>query len=419
MRWIVALVILIVFAGLTDITHKGLASQLINESVGAPPIVSDPALASPIISDPTLVSPIQSQRLQIPADPKQSNDTTRKTAFLRPSVWGMEYLRNMAAKWAMGESIVVSLIGDSWTNGAYRIYTPLREAIGKTQKVSSPGYTSADTQLAPPAGITRKRSGLWIDTRVKYGKGPDAAQAMSYGAGATLFLKTKKTGNHKYRVHYLQKPNGGKFTIESDSSKHYVDTDGPYKYATIEVAGLNTVKLVTSSANVIVFGIDVRAVQKASFVINKLGNGGAGVARFNRIPESLFIKSHQELQTDLAIIILGINDKAYGIPPEIFKIQIEDIARRVLKARPLSDILLIGPGPSKNGSKYSTASYNDELFQLALQNHWGFIDLHRFLGSLSAVTERGLYSDQYHPNKEGGKIIGKIIYNYAFRPLLE
>jgi len=419
MRWAIALVILIVFTGLTGFTHKGLASQLTNDPEVVLPKTSNPTLASPIISDPMLASPIQFQMPHTLTDPKQNDDTTKKTTFLRPSVWGMEYLRNMAAKWALGESIVISLIGDSWTDGVHSIYNPLREAIGKTQKVSSPGYTSANTQLFPPAGIIRKRAGLWINTRIKYGKGPDAAQAMSYGAGAILFLATKNMGEHKYRVHYLQKPNGGVFAIESGSPKRIVNTDGPYEYSVIEVTGLNTVKLVTSSANVIIFGIDVLADQKASFVINKLGNGGAGAARFNRIPESMFSKSHQELQTDLAIIILGINDKAYGIPPEMFKNQVENIARRVLKARPRSDILLIGAGPSKNGSRYSTASYNNELFQLALQNRWGFIDLHRFLGSLSEVTERGLYHDQYHPNIEGGKIIGKIIYNYAFRPLLE
>jgi lysophospholipase L1-like esterase len=329
--------------------------------------------------------------------------------------WNLRSYRAQRAKISGGAGeLIVAVIGDSWVNTAFRIYGPLRDYLDSQMGVSAPGYVSANIDIDTAAGATRIRSGAWTDVRVEPGVfGPDTTHATTTDPAATLSYSAAAVS--RYVIHYVTTPDGGTFSYALGAGTPVdVDTDAAAGHQTIEVTGaadeqLNLAILSAGGSGVTITGVDIRNDTPGQAVVHKLGNGGATALRFESVPAGNLTAAYSALAPHLAIILLGTNDNSQNVTLEAFKTRIKNVADRIIAGSPRCDILLVGPGPNDLVRTFEIDDYNDQLFALARENGWAFIDLKRFFGEFVDADARGLYGDGVHPNADGGRVIRSAI----------
>ena len=349
----------------------------------------------------------------------------------RPAVANTERLTNLAARVAKGEALSIGLFGDSWTQTAFRIHTPLSEYINTAIGVSAQGYTSLNSSLPPVAGVTRSRTGTWIDVRyptehVAYpggGYGPEGAHAITLDPTATVSFTRTDGAVSRYRIHYVRQTNGGSFRYSTGGAPVTIDTSGATTYGTVDVVSSAAllIEIVSAGADgVLLCGVEVLNETAGEAVLHKLGNGGADTGRYVTIPQAYFQAAVSAMALDVAILSLGTNDHSYSTPPSTFAAEMGQIAARVRAARPLCDIFIVGAGPNgATGLPYTIKLLNDALYDLCAENKYTFLDLEPFFGTYADANSRGLYSDIYHPNTEGGLVIGRAIWNWVLKDYME
>lgn len=337
-------------------------------------------------------------------DIKKEIDVPPVVREVELSYWGKWNLRNYSAKLAGSSNFTLALIGDSWTNGSHRLYTPLRDYFESKIGALTGGYSSANPNAVPPFGVARNISTGWSigDTL-----GLDANPSMvSTAAGDTLRFTADSTSKV---IHYRQHVESSNFTYSiGGGSPITVEAAGPDEYVALEIIGDGSLLLTAEGPGVEIFGCDVRASGE-KILLQKLGRGGARASTFESIDEEVFQVGYESIMPDVVAIALGTNDNSGNVSPLLFKSQVENIADRVLSVNPLCDVLLIGAGPNGLNRQYSIDQYNEQLFLLAQERSWGFVDLKKWLGEYEQANTRGLYSDDVHPNADGGRVISRAI----------
>jgi len=343
----------------------------------------------------------------------------RRVRGYRPKSVNEHAFPNMAAKIMNGEAVTIGLFGDSWTNVTNRYIDELESRIAATWGVSGPGYVSANSELNARTGLGRSRSGTWTDERVTGGLGPDGAHASTTDDDAS-YTFTPTVPITLWRVHYAKQSGGGSFTCTVGAgSPENVATDGVEESDYVELVGNGTdalqIDITSADSGVILLGVEGLNTTAGEFVLHKLGNGGADAKRFADIDEDHFIPTIAAMELDVAFILLGINDASYSINQAAYRTYLETVADRIITACPGCDIGLIGPGPLAL-VKFNSSSYNDEMFKLASDRRWAFLDLFPLYGPDYALAQtRGMYMDAYHPSALGGSLNGRFIYNTFFK----
>lgn len=335
-----------------------------------------------------------------------------------PNVFNAEGLRQYAAKLTAGDAISIALIGDSWTNTAYRIFTPLRSRFDAELGISAPGYISANTELSVATNGSRTRTGTWTNVRaVTSAVGPDNSHASTVDTAATLAFGASTTVG-KFFLHYLQQPNGGTFQYSvSGGATTNVDTNGTLEYQVIEINGPGTLNITivsAGSAGVLICGCEVRNTVTGQVVLHKMGSGGAKAASFAGMGTGYLEAAYGSIAPDVVAITLGTNDQSAGAAPSAFRTDIATIVSRVRTNMPLADILLLGPGPNATSAAYPITAYIEQLYDLAVELDCAFVDLMSGFGTYEEALARGLFEDAVHPSPAGGLVIGRTIWRPMF-----
>ena len=364
-------------------------------------------LASP--QDVTVYAPTQ----QLINDIASGGDTSGT-----PNSYDTEALRQYAKRITAGEAITVAFLGDSWTNTAYRLFTPMRNYFSASLGISAPGYTSANTALSAPTNITRARTGTWTDVRsATTAVGPDNSHASTTDTSATLTFTSATTVGQWY-IHYLRQPGGGSFTYAvGGGSATTVNTDGALAYQVVNVSGPGALVLavtVANTAGVLIAGAEARNTTTGQVIMHKLGSGGAQASHFAGMGTGYLETAYQSLAPDVVVICLGTNDHAASVGLSTFRTNIATIVDRVRANVPLADILLLGPGPNNTSAAYPITDYITQLYDLAVELDCGFVDLMSGFGTYTEANARGLFEDAVHPNTAGGLVIGRTIWRAMF-----
>lgn len=335
-----------------------------------------------------------------------------------PNSYNRESLRQYAAKLTAGDAISIALIGDSWTNTAYRIFTPLRSRFDAELGISAPGYISANTDNAVATNGIRTRTGTWTGVRASTAAvGPDNAHVSTTDTAATLAFGASTTVG-KFFLHYLQQPNGGTFRYSvSGGATTDINTDGTLGYQVLEINGPGTLNITivsAGSAGVLICGCEVRNTVAGQVVLHKLGSGGARASHFSDMGAGYLEAAYQSLAPDVVVITLGTNDQAGGVGLSTFRGQVANIVNRIHTTMPLTDILLLGPGPNNTSASYPITSYIEQLYDLASELDCAFVDLISGFGPYNDALARGLFIDAVHPSEAGGLVLGRTVWRAMF-----
>jgi lysophospholipase L1-like esterase len=338
-----------------------------------------------------------------------------------------------------GDVLTLLVIGDSWSYTAIQGPTAATwtdRAIFELWKrfgAAGDGFLPANDAYQQTRSYSSRAAnvGTWSGQSLGYELFPVSGAFCGSTTNATITFTAIGTD---YAVHYLKKPNGGKFTVKVGSGAESAEIDtgnATTEYAVLDkttLAALGSltdasrsivIKVTTVATNgVSIVGLDVirnKADQFGGIRLHNVSVGGQSSADYAAINATAFNTAVTALAPDVAIIMLGVND-ASSLSPATYIANIQTICTRIRAARPGCDILLMCPAQAAP-STYSIGDYAVLLREYALANQFGFIDwtvaLESYANDLVRWGSNTLWASTAHLSTAGYRLLAdSLVYNY-------
>ena len=345
---------------------------------------------------------------------------------------GRYNLQNWLAQLAKiqdGQTVAATVlgVGDSWMHNNIRFAKPIAKALKAKFGDAGPGFLGfafafgsvfaggADDSVAWLA-----RAGTWADDLTTSAKGLDAYSVSSSTVGASITVTLTATGfARRARLHYWAQPGGGDVrwrvgagawttisTAAASAGMAIADID----FGAEITATTITLEVLTAGNGVILHGIDLRR-DVAGVRFQKLGHSGGKASDFVGVAEAITLTELASPAPDLVLICFTTNELTGGVAPATMGANIEAFIRRVRKARPYCDFLLIAPfDNAPEGSLYPWAEYETELARVATKHRAGFFPTQALIGTWGDGNKRGLVQDTIpHPTSAGGYMLSGVL----------
>ena len=246
----------------------------------------------------------------------------------------------------------------------------------------------------------------------------DGHAVVATGATATISITNLKTQNLKW----YYKDGDGTFRYAVDGGSPVTVTCGNTGLRkSIDIAGLtDTVHsivfdLVGNLGAVTMFGgIATRTAPGVEF--SKAGNGGSTASQWKVIAP--YIQSYAgELKPDVAIIILGTNDKNQGVSKSSFKSSLRDLVTAYKTGAPNCCVLLVAPTMGGSSPDLGLiAQYAEAMHELSKELiQVEFLNLNAFMPPRAVTDALGLWNDSNHLSEAGGRFVTGLLMKYLLK----
>lgn len=321
----------------------------------------------------------------------------------------------------------VIFTGDSWAEHLMETAQPLAASLYAAYGQAGTGWIGMD---ADEGGATSTKSQLLNGARlVKTGftlldmnatqcDSLDGHAASATGTTATIVITDLKT----QALTWYYKDGDGTFRYSVDGGEPVVvagQNTGARK--SIQITGLSdqahsfTFDLVGNTGTVIIFGgMATRSTPGVEF--SKAGNGGSTGTQWLGIAP--FVQAYaSELKPDLAVIVLGTNDRNQNIQKEPFKAGVQALVSAYQTGSPNCSVILITPTRSGTTPELGLLSdYADAMREIvSVTPNVEFIDLNGFMPPRTTSDAMGLWLDAAHLNENGGRFVTGLLMKYFLR----
>lgn len=215
------------------------------------------------------------------------------------------------------------------------------------------------------------------------------------------------------KLHYVQQPGGGSFTLQSGSNTWQVNTDGAQDVRELALSLPASSFVVTTQGNgsVTLLGV-VNESSDNGPVIHRVANGGWGLDEVTR-RNWTWDRQMQLLDPQVVIVNYGgQNDWAFSWNTNSWRQYLIDVCNRIHTALPNAEIILVSNYASGTGAiadRWATLSSVQR--QLASERGYGFIDVFRAGGTYEYWTSSGMVDpDGVHFTDAGGYRVASIIH---------
>lgn len=321
----------------------------------------------------------------------------------------------------------VIFTGDSWAEHLMETAQPLAASLYAAYGQAGTGWIGRD---ADEGGATSTKSQLLNGARlVKTGftlldmnatqcDSLDGHAASATGTTATIAITDLKT----QALTWYYKDGDGTFRYSVDGGEPVVvagQNTGARK--SIQITGLSdqahsfTFDLVGNTGTVIIYGgMATRSTPGVEF--SKAGNGGSTGTQWLGIAP--FVQAYAaELKPDLAVIVLGTNDRNQNIQKEPFKAGVQALVTAYQTGSPNCSVILITPTRSGTTPELGLLSdYADAMREIvSVTPNVEFIDLNGFMPPRTTSDAMGLWLDAAHLNENGGRFVTGLLMKYFLR----
>lgn len=251
-------------------------------------------------------------------------------------------------------------------------------------------------------------------TGLKGEKAGLATQAKFWGTAVDIFWVGGLSSQGGFSVEI----NGRKaMRVETGESNHTVQKTS---LSGLE-PGWHELRLITlDDSPVLLLGINPRLQRQHSepiAVVHKWGKGWATSKDFAEIEETIFTSALEEVNPDIAVILLGTNDhNLAGHNRDQFAENIRTIVGRIHSAVPATRILLVST--AEVNSPFSNNGLRDYRKILPeLSDHLGvfYWDMSAWFGPFPANKEAERMADDVHMNQKGGDLIAGQLFEEVLK----
>lgn len=347
-----------------------------------------------------------------------------------PFIEGDYYLRNShdklcKRKFDESAKLVVSSIGDSWTQGAARWVRPLASYMQAQFGDGGGGwlgfgFTGSLTNGNAKSSIYYSRTGTWTSV---YGTGaspsPDACHVVSSEVGAKLTATVTNSANVQRSgvdLFYIGSSDGViKYRINAnDWTTLNLNDVAVGSLGVIELTGINSsgntvieIEVISGTCNIA--GLNFKSDSDGA-VWHKLGASGSQAYGWSQVNANEWKKGIQSLDPDLVTIMFGTNDQNQSRSVETFKNSISTIIDNVRLAKPLVDIAVIMPCENLRVSNpIAMKDYTSAVYDLCKTKKVCFMDLQKAFGENPQDYADRFNADLIHPRDTDRVIADALI----------
>ncbi|MFJ5180030.1 SGNH/GDSL hydrolase family protein [Pseudomonas fulva] len=321
----------------------------------------------------------------------------------------------------------VIFTGDSWTEHLAETAQPLSQALYGAYGQAGQGWIGMDadeggasstlSQLLNGARLV-KSTGWTLADMTLVADSLDGHAAVATGTTANITVSNLKTQSLTW---------------------YYKDGDGTFRYSVdgaepIAVAGGNTgarksltISGLSDASHSIVFdlvgntgtvtmygGMGLRTAPGVEF--SKAGNGGSTAVQWKALAP--YVQAYAaELKPDLAIIILGTNDKNQGISKDSFKSGVRSMVDAYRTGSPNCCVVLVCPTLAQNTTDPGLLTgYGEAMYEITQETSGvEFLNLNSFMPPRIVSSTMGLWKDSLHLSEAGGRFLTGLLMKYLLR----
>lgn len=318
----------------------------------------------------------------------------------------------------------VIFTGDSWAEHLMETAQPLAASLYAAYGQAGTGWIGMDadeggaastkSQLLNGARLVKTGFTL-LDMNATQCDSLDGHAASATGTTATIAITDLKT----QALTWYYKDGDGTFRYSVDGGEPVViagQNTGARK--SIQITGLSdqahsfTFDLVGNTGTVILYGgMATRTTPGVEF--SKAGNGGSTGTQWLGIAP--YVQAYAaELKPDLAVIVLGTNDRNQSIQKEPFKAGVQALVTAYQTGSPNCSVILITPTRSGTTPELGLLSdYADAMREIVgVTPNVEFIDLNGFMPPRTISDAMGLWLDSAHLNENGGRFVAGLLMKY-------
>lgn len=310
----------------------------------------------------------------------------------------------------------IAIFGDSWVRGEYRAAKPLRDILTNKYGNAGLGYISLYPGHGANGDVSVSKTGTWneIDNYPGYDtQNLDITTVESSEVGANVSVTINETTNN-IDIYYKNQTGSFQYIVDGGTAVTVDTSLGNVESITGLSDANHTIDIEVVSGTVTLQGLNAITDDKG-VIVHKIGNGGLTSGQAVSVNRTNWVNQLSELNPHAVGILLGTNDMAQDVTIEAFETNIIELIRRVREALPLGDVFLIAPSDNGATQLNTMEEYSEALKRVATSEMVAFVDLYVNVGSYADANARGLYEDQFHPNTQGGYLIGNVIHDRLLR----
>ncbi|HEX3793941.1 MAG TPA: SGNH/GDSL hydrolase family protein [Acidimicrobiales bacterium] len=241
------------------------------------------------------------------------------------------------------------------------------------------------------------------------------------GAGSLTFTPAPKQKVDTFDLWYIGGPTSGSMEASVNGARattihttmkggiRVTKTTIRCKAGTSNVLSVNSV----TKGTVFLFAIDAYRASAAALHIGNAGVSGLGSAKhWATASVGSSLACLEAYRPSLTVIALGGDDALLTGPPTSAAAFTKSVQSLIGAAKRSGDVLLWTEPLSVPGALVSVPaeqSFASALYRLAAANNVGLVDIAKLFVSGPSAASRGLFYDQYHPNKKGNALIAKAL----------
>lgn len=301
------------------------------------------------------------------------------------------------------------LLNDKWEFDGPGYWQP-NDIIRQSRTVATPNSLSAN-------GWTLKSIGTG-------GRGLPIYSLLSTGASVPFYWLPQNSKNTPdiwttLEVWYYGQVGGANLAIEIDSvSVGTINTSlttGFQKVTYTVTEKQHSVKVTPSAAGAEILGFKTYRTSVNAVSTHRIGHAGAKASDYIATDSALWNPQFRALNPDITFVYLGANERAAGTSAATFKTSMHNWIVRLRQAKPTMDICLLGQSDligTFGSPTATTAQYNDQLRQLAIEDSCSYFDIQQIFGMYAQANAKGLFAgDGIHESLIGGNVIANSLIN--------
>ena len=337
------------------------------------------------------------------------------------------YRAKVAAALGGAGTARVVMTGDSWTEHLAETAKPLSQALYAAFGQAGNGWFGVRADVSNPVaqllnGAVFSKTGTWTlyDLVEGVSDALDGHAISATGTTATITVANLKTQGFDW----YYKDGDGTFRYTIDGGTPVVVAGGNTGLRTkVSVTGLaDTVHtvvfdLVGNTGTVMMYG-GLATRTTPGVELSKAGNGGSTAPEWQRCAP--FVQKYAaELLPDLAIIVLGTNDRNAGIAKAAFKAGVQALVNAYRTGSPNCSVILITPTLSGTLTDLGLiGDYADAMRDIAASTPLvEFIDLNSFMPPRTTLLSYGMWSDTVHLSETGGRSVTGLLMKYFLKTI--
>lgn len=302
-------------------------------------------------------------------------------------------------------------VAETWTS--LRVHFVLRSANAGFQLRQSNINQNSATNYGSGATLTGSTSGTVLTASAVTGVIPRSGSRIIGGVTASTVTfggGSNKGGAGTYNINETQTVGSQAMTADANIQP-ILNTPQSVMYYS-QAGGNAQLQMLGTYGDVVITGVEWYN-GNAGVTVTDFGSGGSTAYQYASLDDAAQRRHWQNADFDLAIVVLGMNDRTV-FDPGVFAGSLATLVGRI-QACPRTQVLIVRCTDSSDAATSNLSKYDSVMQGVASAMGCGYLDMRNASASLAnyaTANAAGLMLDTVHLNPTGNALVGAYIDSF-------